>query len=238
MVIRVYSEVSVWHWKLFRLDVPSSASDALHTHTHSQESASHNNCILCHLHWHCPEAPHQPEIKIFLTDTCLHIRKCKPVSKWCISHTNVTNNKHTFSKPHGAISKIINMLCIAIFLRGMGFNHKSWLGLHEYIRAYDRRRPWASPVLTAQDTVHLRVLQASDVHCLCSSEKANQTLNAQDLEPFLSYPPQLWISQCGDAKRMAPAGRREGSWCRACPSPTCYICSQKSFLPPSTLFFF
>lgn len=237
MVIRVYSEIWVWHWKLFQLDIPSSASDAPHTHTHTQGMTSHTNWNLCHLHWHWPEASNQPEIKIFLTDICLHIRKCEPVSKWFIWHVNVTNNKYTFSKSHGPIAKTINVLCIAILLKGMGFltihHGLVCMSISEHMTGGDPEPP------RLRLPTMLRIWGCcKQAMCIAFAPLRKQTPNGQDLTSFLSCPPKLWISQRGDAEWMVPAGHMEGSWCRACSSPTCYICSQKSFLPPSALFFF
>lgn len=157
------------------------------------------------------------EIKIFLTDICLKVRKCKPVSTQCIEHINVTNNKHTFSTSHGAIARTINMLCIAIVLKGMEFfDCKSWLGLNEYIRLYERRRPWVFLIPAAQDIACLEVLQASERTLpLLLWESKHQTAKISIL-----FPPEPRLSQCGDEELMVQAGHREGSWCRTCSSPT------------------
>lgn len=110
------------------------------------------------------------------------------------------------------------MLCIVI-LKRMGFlNYKSWLGLNEYnenIRLYERR-PWVFLIPAAQDIACLEVLRASErTSPLLLWESKHQTAKISIL-----FPPELQLSQCGDAELMVQAGHREGSWCRTCSSLT------------------
>lgn len=89
----------------------------------------------------------------------------------------------------------------------MGFNYKSWLVCTRDIRAYEWRKPWTFPVLSAWGCVS-GVLQGSDVPCLCSSEEANPKWPGTG-SFSLSYLPNLWRSPCRDTEQMSPSSHRE-----------------------------
>lgn len=135
----------------------------------------------------------------------------------CLSQMNV-----------GHTAKTISLLCVIMFLKGMGFNYKSWLVCMRGIRAYKQRRPWTFPVLSAWGCVS-GMLQGSDVPCHNSSEEANP--NCSGIGSFsLSCLPKLWCSPCRYTEQMSRSSHREGH-----PSPRgvhqLQKGGQKSFLP-------